>query len=291
MPQRRVMRVVGSVAVAAFFGCSKRSLSEDASAPGVDANGSSDIRVAVDGSGGVDVPLTGDGASSFDAPSNVCPQAAPTTGRSCAGQAFGLVCSYAEASPSTCSTRCECRGNNWICDRACSTGACPANPPANNAPCSPANLTCVYPTACGERRLQCNAFEIGAPAYWFCSNNCSCDAGVDAVGADALGGVPCGDALTCTGTDVCIQQNVCGGPAQCNDVPDGGQCPPGSTFRETCATGRPACVPDCPPPTFQCKPKPAACTGAVNCSCLGASFCPLGACALILGETVLCATQ
>lgn len=286
------------VAVVAYLGCSKGKLSPDASMPGGDANGSSDIRVAVDGSGAADVPRAGDGASSTDAPSNVCPPlSSQSTGKSCGGYAFGLVCDYSEPPPSVCWTRCQC-GGSWICDRAC-TGPCPPNAPAEWSSCSAPTLTCLYPTACGERRLQCNAFEIGAPAYWSCSSNCSCDAGADAASDSATDtrsdapetGLYCGGGVTCYGTDVCVILNDCGGPVNCQDTIDAGQCPPGSTLNPSCPGGRPGCIPDCTPPAPICMPKPAACTSGLNCGCVPFGFCPLGMCWRAEGRVAYCANQ
>jgi hypothetical protein len=36
---------------------------------------------------------------------------------------------------------------------------------------------------------------------------------------DGGGGIPCGSGLTCSGTDICVSLNLCGGPVNCQDVP------------------------------------------------------------------------
>jgi len=138
--------------------------------------------------------------------------------------------------------------------------------------------------------MVCNEFEIGAPAWWVCADNCSCDAGADATDAPA-NGIYCGGGVTCYGTDICVIVNGCGGPVNCQDTIDGGQCPPGSTLNPDCPTGRPGCVPDCtnPPPT--CAPKPASCTAGITCGCLPAGFCPIGGCTQAEGRVAFCANS
>jgi hypothetical protein len=87
--------------------------------------------------------------------------------------------------------------------------------------------------------------------------------------ADADGtAIPCGDGVTCTGTDLCLTLNLCGGPLNCLDVPDGGLCPPGSTLNPSCpmVVGRPGCTPDCPGWSYRCAPRPPACGGTLSCS-------------------------
>jgi hypothetical protein len=156
------------------------------------------------------------------------------------------------------------------------------NPPAEGTSCSPNGVTCDYTTACGARRMVCNAFEIGAPPRWTCFNNCSCD---------REGELACGGGVTCYGTDICVIVNGCGGPVNCQDTIDGGQCPPGSTLNPDCPTGRPGCVPDCTPPPPTCAPKPATCTVGISCGCLPAGFCPIGGCTQAEGRVAFCANQ
>src|SRR5512138_3122034 len=60
----------------------------------------------------------------------------------------------------------------------------------------------------------------------------------DAADVDAGATIPCGPSLTCTGTDLCLTVNLCGGPLRCDDLADGGQCPPGSTLNPDCPGGR-----------------------------------------------------
>lgn len=114
--------------------------------------------------------------------------------------------------------------------------------------------------------------------------------GPDGNAADASadvesGAIPCG-ALTCTGTDLCLETAGCGGPLNClMQTPDAGACPPGWHDNRFCASG---CERDCAPPSFQCVPRPAACTGDLDCTCLGPSFCPFGSCLGIQGRLAEC---
>jgi len=115
------------------------------------------------------------------------------------------------------------------------------------------------------------------------------EVGHDANAADAIAdgdgsAIPCG-ALTCAGTDLCLETAGCGGPLNCLDAIDAGSCPPGWHDNRFCTSG---CERDCAPPSFQCVPRPAACTGEIDCSCLGPSFCPFGSCLGVQGRLAEC---
>jgi len=121
------------------------------------------------------------------------------------------------------------------------------------------------------------------------SDGSATEVGHDANAADAIadvesGAIPCG-ALTCTGTDLCLETAGCGGPLNCLQATDAGACPPGWHDNRFCASG---CERDCAPPSFQCVPRPAACTGEVDCSCLGPSFCQFGSCLGVQGRLAEC---
>jgi hypothetical protein len=115
------------------------------------------------------------------------------------------------------------------------------------------------------------------------------DANADLASADGGEAIPCGPGA-CTGTDLCVETLGCGGPLSCMDATDAGACPPGTQFDQRCrsATGREGCVPDCPPPVFVCVPRPATCTGTLDCSCLGSSFCAFGSCLGVQGRLAEC---
>jgi hypothetical protein len=113
--------------------------------------------------------------------------------------------------------------------------------------------------------------------------------GIDG-GLDARGAITCG-AVTCTGTDLCVMNEGCGGPLNCSDKPDGGPCPGGTTEDQRClsAFGRPGCIPNCAPPSYGCAPRPAACNDQLDCSCIDRSVCTAGVCLGIQGaRTVEC---
>ena len=122
------------------------------------------------------------------------------------------------------------------------------------------------------------------------SDGSATEVGHDANAADTIadvesGAIPCG-ALTCTGMDLCLETAGCGGPLDClMQAPDAGACPPGWHDNRFCASG---CERDCPPPSFQCVPRPAACTNDVDCACVGPSFCPFGTCVGIQGRLAEC---
>ncbi len=289
MPRRDLTRVVVLCAFALAAACSRRYLVADAgvmisgdarvvsdavadgraSDSGItDAPQAIDAPPAIDVRPPIDVPPAGDGAS------RVCPQLVPSTGQSCSDRPSGMLCFY-DAPPSGCSLRCECRGQSWVCDRPCTTGACPGSPPISLATCSTPNLRCSYATGCAPRELMCMTFEVGAQGSWVCVAGCGpCDAGVDGPvdggvdavadaardaiaeggvdsGGDGGSGIPCGPGLTCSGTDICVGLNLCGGPVDCRYEPDGGVCPAGSTLSPNCPTGKPGCIPDCPGTSYQ----------------------------------------
>ena len=167
-------------------------------------------------------------------------------------------------------------------------------------------LAVLAAAACSRRALMDDAGGIGRLGDDGGVDG-SADAGADAVardvrsdanadlagadGADGGGGetIPCG-AITCTGTDLCVETVACGGPLNCMETTDAGACPPPTHLDQRCrsATGREGCVPDCPPPSFACVPRPATCTGALDCSCLGGSFCGFGSCLGVQGRQAEC---
>jgi hypothetical protein len=276
--------------------------------PAIDVPPAIDVRPAIDVSPAIDVPPAGDGAS------RTCPLFAPSMGQSCSDWPSGMLCVY-DAAPAGCSVRCECRGQSWLCDRPCTTGACPGSPPISVASCSTPNLRCSYATGCAPRELMCMTFEVGEQGRWVCVAGCGpCDAGVDGPldggvdavadaardaiadgagdgGGDGGSGIPCGIGLTCYGTDLCVTLNLCGGPLNCQDVPDGGECPAGSKLHPDCTGGRPGCIPDCPGPSYSCVPRPAACGTALSCACVSADICPAPNCMSAQGRNVFCANS
>jgi hypothetical protein len=120
------------------------------------------------------------------------------------------------------------------------------------------------------------------------------DNGADAAGdtnADTGGSqINCGGGLTCDEGDLCVTMTWCGGPVNCLDVPDSGECPGGSTLNPSCPSGRPGCVPECPAPTFKCASRPAACGATINCFC-AREVCAPSSCFLAGGTGVTCANQ
>jgi len=333
MPRHDLTRVVVLSAVVLAAACSRRlqaddagvSITRDAGVPDTvvvvdgraaeagttDAPWASDVPSATDVPGAVDVPPPADGPPATDAPSRSCPLPGPSTGQSCSDRAPGTLCYYGDAEPSGCTTRCECRGANWICDRPCSVGQCPVSLPVNAYLCSMPTLRCTYATGCAPREYMCMAFEVGAPSTWVCVANCGpCDAGADGPldgggdvvadaardaiadgGGDGGSGVPCGSGLTCFGTDICVTLNLCGGPVDCRQMPDGGECPAGTKLYPDCPGGRPGCIPDCPGPSYRCVPPPAACGAALSCACVTADVCPFTSCISAQGRNVFCANS
>jgi hypothetical protein len=329
MPRRDLTRVVVLSTFVLAAACSRRSLVADGGVRitrdagdvsdavfvtdgrafdtgATDAPSAIDVRPAIDVPSAIDVP-PGVDAPGDDGASRVCPLPAPSTGQSCSGRPSGMLCFYGDAEPSVCSIRCECRGQSWICDRPCATDTCSGFSPIPASSCLVPNLRCTYATGCAPRELMCMTFEVGAPGTWVCVSGCGpCDAGmdgpldggVDAVAdvardaiADAGGGIPCGVGLTCSGTDICVTLNLCGGPVDCRDMPDGGECPAGSKLYPDCPGGRPGCIPDCPGPSYRCVPRPAACGAALSCGCVTADICPFTSCISAQGRNVFCANS
>ena len=203
MPRRDLTRVVVLCAFALAAACSRRYLVADA---GVmisgDARDGSDAVAVADGrasdSGITDAPQAIDVPPAIDARPAID---VPPADRRAAGRRRGVArlspsCAQhraelqrpavrhalllGDAEPSNCSIRCECRGQSWICDRPCTTGACPGSPPISLATCSTPNLRCSYATGCAPRELMCMTFEVGAQGSWVCVAGCGpCDAGVD----------------------------------------------------------------------------------------------------------------
>jgi hypothetical protein len=105
------------------------------------------------------------------------------------------------------------------------------------------------------------------------------------------GSAACGGA-TCQSSEICVHPGCGGGPAVCEPVPDGGQCPSGWTLQPTCPNvGGPGCVPPpCTPPAPFCKPLPASCSGTPSCTCLPFDFCGQngGQCGIIQSRDVIC---
>ena len=88
-------------------------------------------------------------------------------------------------------------------------------------------------------------------------------------------GPACGSVGPCSTDQVCVQPGCGGGPAVCERLPDGGQCPSGWTYTDSCATGvGPGCTPPpCTPAPPFCADLPAACAGTATCGCLPANVC------------------
>jgi hypothetical protein len=104
----------------------------------------------------------------------------------------------------------------------------------------------------------------------------------------AGGSTPCG-AGTCTSSQFCIVP-ACAtlppGPRPCNPLPDGGQCPSGSTYQTSCSniTGPGCYQPACVAPPAYCLTPPASCGTALTCSCLGDICMGYGGCTVFNGE-------
>lgn len=116
------------------------------------------------------------------------------------------------------------------------------------------------------------------------------DGAIADAGGDGGSGIPCGIGLTCSGTDICVTLNLCGGPVDCRIMPDGGECPAGSTLYPDCPSGQPGCIPDCPGPSYRCEPRPAGCGAALSCACLP-GVCPFTSCISAQGRNVFCANS
>lgn len=94
-------------------------------------------------------------------------------------------------------------------------------------------------------------------------------------GGGAGGGVPtpCGDALTCTGTQACVVTVL--EPACTNKANEADPCPPGTMDAMCGGAGIACCCEPTPPPEQACVDA-AACGGTVSCACL-TQVCDLGA--------------
>jgi hypothetical protein len=117
----------------------------------------------------------------------------------------------------------------------------------------------------------------------FCCAPLIC-AGVCSMPVGSGGGQACGSAM-CKTNQVCVHPSCGGGtPPQCFQAPDGGQCPQGTTFQQSCPpTFKPGCLPGpCTPPPPFCADVPASCAGHPTCNCLPGDICGgLGSCGLV----------
>lgn len=77
--------------------------------------------------------------------------------------------------------------------------------------------------------------------------------------------LPCGDALFCTGGDVCIETVF---PPECQALPEGEMCPPDQVMSQCGGIGF-ACCCDPPPPAEYACVAPVDCVGPASCECLG----------------------
>ena len=110
----------------------------------------------------------------------------------------------------------------------------------------------------------------------------------------AGGGHGCG-AHVCTSSEICVRPSCGGAPPQCTQLPDGGQCSSGWTYRPVCNNGPtpgPGCeAPPCVPPAPFCITRPASCGATPTCACFPTNVCQSGgACGLISDGEVLCAS-
>ena len=114
-------------------------------------------------------------------------------------------------------------------------------------------------------------------------------------GAGGAGGSAVCGSRACTSSEICVHPGCGGGVFVCDPVPDGGQCPSGWTFNQSCpGTGtapRPGCVPPpCTPPAPFCAPLPASCSGTPSCTCLPFNVCGQngGSCGFVQDSNVIC---
>lgn len=87
-------------------------------------------------------------------------------------------------------------------------------------------------------------------------------------GEESTGGVdiPCGDALVCSGGDVCIEDRT---SPSCTILDDPeGTCEGDQTMTQCGGAGIPCCCSPPPPPEFRCVDT-AGCADIVDCACLG----------------------
>ena len=90
-------------------------------------------------------------------------------------------------------------------------------------------------------------------------------------GADAGSGAIC-NGSTCSAGQICVAVTTSGGACM---PKNGASCPAGN-FETTCPGGAPGCV--ARSTAYACKPKPADCTGAVDCACATPTLCPGAGC-------------
>jgi hypothetical protein len=77
--------------------------------------------------------------------------------------------------------------------------------------------------------------------------------------------VPCGDALTCSSGDVCVEDAF---DPECTNLEDPkGMCPEGQTMTQCGGAGLPCCCLPPPASEFRCV-TPAGCEGPASCECL-----------------------
>jgi hypothetical protein len=108
-------------------------------------------------------------------------------------------------------------------------------------------------------------------------------------GQDALG---CGG-QTCADNQICVVEYCGGGPVQCTEPGDGGQCPDGWTFQSTSCPangGTGGCFPPpCVSPPPHCADRPAGCGADLSCACVPSATCDGISCSTTWGRTVTCA--
>jgi hypothetical protein len=97
---------------------------------------------------------------------------------------------------------------------------------------------------------------------------------------DAPIDVPCGDALVCSGGDVCIEDAL---DPECTNLEDPkGMCPDGQEMTFCGGAGIPCCCLPPPASEYRCV-TPTECIGPATCECLGASLCTDGRVCTSLG--------
>jgi hypothetical protein len=93
--------------------------------------------------------------------------------------------------------------------------------------------------------------------------------------------LPCGDALVCTGGDVCIEDAF---EPECTNLEDPkGMCPDGQTMTNCGGVGIPCCCLPPPASEYRCV-TPTSCEGPATCDCLGEEVCTLGRVCISLEE-------
>lgn len=92
--------------------------------------------------------------------------------------------------------------------------------------------------------------------------------------------LPCGDALMCTGGDVCVEDAI---EPECTDLEDPkGMCPDGQNMTNCGGAGIPCCCLPPPPSEYRCV-TPSECVGPADCDCLGEAVCTEGRMCIALG--------